>query len=84
MTVGLSRATVIDTACELFAERGYRGTSMKDIAEALGVRASSLYNHVISKQDILFAIMDKAMDRALEAQEAALGGVAGPAEADRH
>ena len=76
MTVGLSRATVIDTACELFAERGYRGTSMKDIAEALGVRASSLYNHVTSKQDILFAIMDKAMDRALDAQAEALAGVA--------
>jgi len=76
MMVGLSRATVIDTACQLFAERGYRGTSMKDIAETLGVRASSLYNHVTSKQDILFAIMDKAMDRALDAQEEALAGVA--------
>ena len=75
MMVGLSRAAVIDTACELFAERGYRGTSMKDLAEALGVRASSLYNHVPSKQDILFAIMDKAMDRALQAQEEALAGV---------
>jgi AcrR family transcriptional regulator len=75
MTVSLSRATVIDTACELFAERGYQGTSMKDIAEALGVRASSLYNHVTSKQDILFAIMDKAMDRAIDAQESALRGV---------
>lgn len=79
MLAGLRRGTVIDTACELFAERGYRGTSMKDIAEALGVRASSLYNHVTSKQDILFAIMDKAMDRALNAQEEALSGVAGPA-----
>jgi AcrR family transcriptional regulator len=75
MLAGLSRATVIDTACELFAERGYRGTSMKDVAETLGVRASSLYNHVTSKQDMLFAIMDKAMDRALNAQEEALAGV---------
>jgi AcrR family transcriptional regulator len=76
MMVGLSRAAVIDTACQLFAERGYRGTSMKDIAETLGVRAPSLYNHVTSKQDILFATMDKAMDRALDAQEDALAGVA--------
>ena len=75
MVAALSRATVIDTACELFAERGYRGTSMKDVAETLGVRASSLYNHVTSKQDMLFAIMDKAMDRALGAQEEALAGV---------
>src|SRR5689334_19191066 len=48
---------------------------MKDIAEALGVRAPSLYNHVTSKQEILFAIMDKAMDRALAALEEALAGV---------
>ncbi len=44
-----SRDAVLDAACLLFAERGYRGTSMKDIAEALGVRAPSLYNHVASK-----------------------------------
>jgi AcrR family transcriptional regulator len=48
---------------------------MKDIAGALGVRAPSLYNHVSSKQEILFAIMDKAMDRALAALEKALAGV---------
>ena len=70
-----SRATVIDAACLLFAKRGYRGTSMKDIAETLGVSAPGLYNHVTSKQDILFAIMNRAMDRAIDALEAALAGV---------
>lgn len=75
-----SPGTVLDAACLLFAGRGYRGTSMRDIAEALGVRAPSLYNHVASKQDILFAIMDKAMDRALAAQEEALEGVGDVAE----
>jgi AcrR family transcriptional regulator len=75
-----SRGAVLDAACQLFADRGYHGTSMKDIAEALGVRAPSLYNHVTSKQDILFAIMDKAMDRALAALEEALAGVGDTAE----
>ena len=70
-----SPGTVLDAACLLFADRGYHGTSMKDIAEALGVRAPSLYNHVTSKQDILYSIMDKAMDRALAALEEALDGV---------
>jgi AcrR family transcriptional regulator len=70
-----SRGTVLDAACLLFAERGYRGTSMRDIAEALGVRAPSLYNHVASKQEILLAIMDKAMDRALSAQAEAVEGI---------
>lgn len=70
-----NRGAVLDAACVLFAERGYHGTSMKDIAEKLGVRAPSLYNHVPSKQDILYAIMDKAMDRAIAAQEETLAGV---------
>jgi AcrR family transcriptional regulator len=64
----------------LFAARGYRGTSMKDIATELGVRAPSLYNHVASKQEILFAIMDKAMDRAIAALEEALAGIDDVAE----
>jgi AcrR family transcriptional regulator len=70
-----SPGSVLDAACLLFADRGYHGTSMKDIAEALGVRAPSLYNHVASKQEILYAIMDKAMDRAIAAQDEALEGV---------
>jgi AcrR family transcriptional regulator len=74
-SIATSPGTVLDAACLLFAERGYHGTSMRDIAEALGVRAPSLYNHVASKQDILYAIMDKAMDRAISALDEALADV---------
>lgn len=70
-----NRGTVLEAACLLFADHGYRGTSMKDIATALGVRAPSLYNHVASKQEILYEIMDKAMDRAIAALDDALAGV---------
>jgi AcrR family transcriptional regulator len=62
-------------ACELFALQGYRGTSMKDIARRLDVSAPNLYNHVPSKQDLLVAIMDGAMDRAHAALEESLTGV---------
>ena len=74
-SIATSPGTVLDAACLLFAERGYHGTSMRDIAEALGVRAPSLYKHVASKQDILYAIMDKAMDRAINALDKSLAGV---------
>lgn len=53
-------------ALVLFVERGYHGTTMKDIGQQLGIRAPSLYNHVGSKQEILRAIM-------LETEEQLLG-----------
>ena len=74
-STSVNQIAVLNAACELFAEHGYQATSMRDIANAVGVRAPSLYNHVTSKQDILFAIMDKAMDRAIAALEEALAGI---------
>jgi AcrR family transcriptional regulator len=71
---------VLQAACDLFAVRGFHGTSMKDIALAAGVRAPSLYNHVSSKQEILFTIMDTAMDRALGALDTALRDVSDVSE----
>jgi AcrR family transcriptional regulator len=44
-------------AARLFAERGYHGTSIGDLAEALGVQKGSLYAHIKSKQDLLYATM---------------------------
>jgi AcrR family transcriptional regulator len=54
-----------DAALTLFAERGYHGTSMKDIGELLGMRAPSLYNHVDSKHEILAEVMLGTMRRLL-------------------
>jgi AcrR family transcriptional regulator len=45
------------TAARLFAERGFHGTSMGDLAEALGVQKGSLYSLTGSKQALLFATM---------------------------
>src|SRR5207247_859218 len=44
-------------AARLFAERGFHGTSMGDLAEALGVQKGSLYSHTGSKQELLFETM---------------------------
>ena len=53
-----TRARILETAAGLFAERGYAGTSMRDLAEKLGVTPAALYYHFPSKGDILQAPCD--------------------------
>lgn len=48
---------IITTAAKLFKEKGYRAVSMRDLAEELGIKAASLYNHIHSKQEILSLIV---------------------------
>src|SRR3954468_4859636 len=43
-------------AARLFAEKGYHGTSVGDLAEALGVQKGSLYAHIESKADLLWEV----------------------------
>jgi len=51
------RAELTREAARLFAERGYHGTSIGDLAKALGVQKGSLYAHIDSKQDLLYEAM---------------------------
>jgi AcrR family transcriptional regulator len=50
-----------EAALTLFAERGYKGTSMEDVGRFVGIRGPSLYNHISSKQDVLVDIMMTTM-----------------------
>src|SRR5258708_19481283 len=59
-------------AVDLFAVRGYRGTTMRHIAAALGIQAPGLYNHVDSKQEILAGIMVGVTTELLEEQRVPL------------
>lgn len=58
---------IINESARLFAEKGYFGTSMDDIAQAVGVRKSSLYHHIRSKESILRWIVTEAIRKHLEA-----------------
>jgi AcrR family transcriptional regulator len=49
-------------ALELFARDGYDAASMRDLADAVGIRAASLYNHFGSKEDILWDLMQRAFE----------------------
>lgn len=67
------RRAIEDAASALFRERGYAATSVRDIARALDIQGASLYAHVTSKQDVLWAIVDRAARDFEAGAERALG-----------
>jgi AcrR family transcriptional regulator len=66
-------------AARLFAQKGYHGTSIGEIAEALGVQKGSLYAHISSKQDLLYETMLEGA-RAFHAGLDAIGDELRPSE----
>jgi TetR/AcrR family transcriptional regulator, cholesterol catabolism regulator len=56
------RREVTREAAKLFAQKGYHGTSIGDIAEALGVQKGTLYSHIASKEDLLYETMREGAD----------------------
>jgi TetR/AcrR family transcriptional regulator, cholesterol catabolism regulator len=54
--MGLRKTELTREAARLFAEKGYHGTSVGDLAKAMGVQKGSLYAHIDSKQDLLWEI----------------------------
>ncbi|MBN2504584.1 MAG: TetR/AcrR family transcriptional regulator [Bacilli bacterium] len=61
-----TREAIINHALELFSERGYEGVSMRDIAYSVGIKAPSIYNHFVSKEDIFNSIIDEMAKRYRE------------------
>jgi AcrR family transcriptional regulator len=53
-----TRQDILDTALELFADQGYDKTSLREIAEHIGVTKAALYYHFPSKEDILLALVE--------------------------
>lgn len=56
---GDTKERILDAALELFAQRGYLGTSMSDIAGRLDITKGALYKHYASKQEILGSIVER-------------------------
>lgn len=75
---GLDPESVLSIAVGVFNERGYDGTSMEDLAKALGVTKSAIYYHVPGKEELLARALDRALDGlfAMVADERAASGSA--------
>jgi AcrR family transcriptional regulator len=67
------RRQLVAVAAKLFAEQGFHGTSMLDIARAFGLRKASLYHWVESKESLLSQVLADAVDETA----AELGSIAG-------
>ena len=77
-TVVEPRQEILRTAARLFQQRGYDATSMNDVATALKLSKGGLYHHFQSKDEILFEIMNHAMEITEERVLAPVRGIADP------
>ncbi|ERI93789.1 transcriptional regulator, TetR family [Clostridiales bacterium oral taxon 876 str. F0540] len=61
----MTRDKIIEEAFLLFAQNGYEGTSLKDIAEKVGIKKPSIYSHFSSKEVLFLVVLDKEIERFL-------------------
>ena len=67
------RADIVRIAAGVFAQRGYRGTTMRHIADAAGILPGSLYHHFASKEEILREVIEQSTADYVERLEALAG-----------
>ncbi len=69
---------ILNAAAVLFAERGYHGTSVRDIGERVGLLGGSLYHHIKSKEALFVKLHNSALQAAGDEIEAAIAGLSSP------
>jgi len=78
-----TRSRITNGAGDLFVRNGFHGTSMRDVADRVGLRASSLYRHIKNKQELLLRVLERLMNEALEGARLALAAGDEPSECVR-
>lgn len=73
-----AKLRVVDAALSLFAERGFAGTGIREIAVKAGVSTALLYHYMGTKEDLLLYIMREGLHRFTKAAQLAMADVAGP------
>ena len=69
---------VLDAAARLFRSQGFEGTSVRDIARAVGILPGSLYCHFATKEALLTAVYVRGVEQIIQAVESAVAGHADP------
>ncbi|MGE5252202.1 MAG: TetR/AcrR family transcriptional regulator [Bacteroidota bacterium] len=62
----MTRDDILDAAAQVFRQKGFHGASMQDVARTVHLKKASLYHHVASKQEILLALLDRALGMLTE------------------
>ncbi|RJP50587.1 MAG: TetR/AcrR family transcriptional regulator [Anaerolineaceae bacterium] len=62
----MNRDDILDAAAQVIRKKGFHAASMADIAETVKLQKASLYHHVSSKQEILLALLDRAIEMLTE------------------
>ena len=62
----MTREDILDAAAQVFRKKGFHGASMAAIAKSVNLQKASLYHHVSSKQEILLALLDRAIEMLTE------------------
>jgi len=71
---------ILRASAQIFAEKSYHSTSMRDISRATGVSLAGLYHYCKSKEELLFLIQDHCFGRVLERFEERMQGIEDPFE----
>lgn len=66
------REDILLAAAQIISQKGFHAASMQDIADAVCLQKASLYHHVSSKQEILLALLDQALDLLIEQMQEVL------------
>ena len=73
MAIGQRYTGILDAACDVFARRGYHVASIREIARAAHLSLAGLYHYVGGKDELLFLVLDRALDTMLRELDRALG-----------
>lgn len=76
----MTRDDILQSAAQVFRQKGFHGASMADIAEAVQLQKASLYHHFASKQEILLELLDRALEMVTQRMADVMTQEISPAE----